>query len=401
MIKIKSGFWLVPLFTGLTFIFAAGLHEPLLWFLFYLSAGIIVLTLVYRWRRWAALDISRGLSTDRVSLEAGADLRVVLRVKTFGLLPWPWLEITDNLPRSLSRHLQRLPQGSLFWARRNTMRHATYHVSNLPRGIHTWDSFKYRSGDLLGFIEAEGRIKKPVKLVVYPRTIELPALKFFPRRAEGAVMSRKNFIHSQTELVGIREYQAGDKLSLIDWKATAKTGHLFAKEFEPLLMSFSLIILDCTASVWGREFDPAFEEAVTVAASLVKAAVRAHIPARFHSNFTKQGGQIPVASWSEYYGLLARLADIDANGQDTLASMLHRELFIRDNNVVLISSEKGARLQNILHHLSVRGNSVTLILVGGRTASGPRLVKRAGTYNEIIIERAEELAPATAKRGVN
>lgn len=87
MIKIKSGFWLVPLFTGLTFIFAAGLHEPLLWFLFYLSAGIIVLTLVYRWRRWAALDISRGLSTDRVSLEAGADLRVVLRVKTFKLLP--------------------------------------------------------------------------------------------------------------------------------------------------------------------------------------------------------------------------------------------------------------------------------------------------------------------------
>lgn len=235
-------------------------------------------------------------------------------------------------------------------------------------------------------------------MLVYPRTIELPAWSFFPRRVEGSVMAKKTFNQSQVQLAGIREYQPGDRYGLIDWKSTAKTGDLLSKEFEPLLMSFSLVVLDCTIDSWKRDFDPAFEEAVTVAASLVQGAVAAHIPTRFHSNYTRQRGQMSITSKTDYYTFLGHMAAIASDGRDIMTQLLYQEMFLRDNNVVVVSSHRGIKLQQVLRHLSVRSNSVTLIMVNGKSEpqlkSSPR---KDGFYTEIFIDKAEDLIQARAK----
>ncbi|MDD4078829.1 MAG: DUF58 domain-containing protein [Eubacteriales bacterium] len=402
MAKFKGGFWAMPLFAGIALVYAAWMHDQLLWFLFYLSVGCVALTLLYRWRQWTAVEITRSFNTDKTILEAGSNLLVSLRAEVFSLLPWPWLEIWDTLPQGLERHIDREPRGNLAWARKGAIQYTTYWVPKIPRGIHKWDALQYMSGDPLGFVAYQGRIRKPAQLVVYPRTIELPALKFFPRRVEGSVMTRKTFNQSQTQLAGIREYQPGDRLSLIDWKSTAKTGHLQSKEFEPLLMSFSLVVLDCSIDAWSRGFDPAFEEAVTVAASLVKAAVAAHIPTRFHSNYTRQRGQQSVTSPADYYNLLGHLAAIASDGRDIMTQLLYQEMFIRDNNVVVVSSHRGTRLQKVLRHLSVRGNSVTLVLVNGKSETEPSIPpRREGFFTEIFIDKAEDLIPAARAKEVN
>lgn len=392
----------MPLFAGVALIYAAWMHEPLLWFLFYLCMGCIALTLIYRWRRWTTLDITRDFNTDKTLLEAGSNLMVILRAQVFSVLPWPWLEIHDALPKVLEKQITKAPRGKLAWARKGAVQYTTYTVPSIPRGIHTWDALEYQSGDPLGFVSYKGRMRKPAQLVVYPRTIELPALKFFPRRVEGAVMARKTFNQSQTQLAGIRDYHPGDRLGLIDWKSTAKTGHLQSKEFEPLLMSFSLVILDCSIEAWHRGFDPAFEEAVTVAASLVKAAVAAHIPTRFHSNYSRQRGQLSVTSRADYYSLLRHLAAIASDGRDIVIQLLYREMFVRDNNVVVVSSHRGTRLGKMLRHLSVRGNSVTLIMVQDKSETEPRILpRRQGPFTEIVIDKAEDLLPAAKEKEVN
>jgi uncharacterized protein (DUF58 family) len=402
MVKLKKGFWLLPLFAGTALVFAAGLHESLIWFLFYLSLGCIILALVYRWRRWTSLEILRSFNTDKNTLEAGTTLMVIIRVKVSSLLPWPWLEIEDVLPPGLERHIKREPGGNLAWARKGTVQHLTYWLPSIPRGIHKWDILEYKSGDLLDFVSYRGKIRKPNELLVYPRTVELPAQKFFPRRVEGSALARKTFNLSQTQLAGIREYQPGDRLSLIDWKSTAKTGYLQSKEFEPLLMSFSLIILDCSINAWRRGYDPAFEEAVTVAASLVKAAGAAHIPARFCSNYSRQRGQMTITSRAEYYNLLGHLAAIASDSRDNMSQLLYNEMSLRDNNVVVISSHRGARLQKVLRHLSVRGNSVTLILVNGDSQPVHNILsKKEGFFTQLIIEKAEDLSPAAREKEVN
>ena len=395
-------FWLLPLFAGVAFVFAAGLHESLLWFLFYLNLACICLTVIYRWRRWSSLDISRDFNTEATTLEAGASLLVILRIQVLGILPWPWIEIEDGLPASLLRHMGVVPKAGLVWGWRGRQQYATYRIHEMPRGIHVWDSLKYVSGDPLNFVTYRGRMIRPAQLMVYPRTIDLPALKYFPRRVEGVLMPKQNFHPSQTQIVGVRDYQPGDRLGLIHWKSTAKTGQLQSKEFEPLLMNYSLVILDCSSGTWLRDYDPAFEEAVTVAASLLKATVALGIPACFLSNFTKQREQIPVTTRAEYYNLLGLLAAIKPDGRDNIASLLHRELFVRDNNIVFISSQRGTLQRSLLHRLSSHGNSVTLIVVNSAVASkSSRLPQPRAPYVEYIINRAEDLTLPAPERGVN
>lgn len=388
----------MSLFTCIALMSAAWIHKPLLWFLFYLGLGCILLAVLYRWRNWSALEITRSFNTDKIIMEAGSTLQILLHARVMRLLPWPWIEIEDVLPPALARHMAREPKEHLVWARKGTVQYASFRVPNLPRGIHQWDTFLYQSGDPLGFVTYRGRIRQPAELLVYPRTIELPAWSFFPRRVEGAVMPKRTFNQSQVQLAGIRDYQPGDRFGLIDWKSTAKTGNLLSKEFEPLLMSFSLVVLDCTIDSWKRDYDPAFEDAVVVAASLVKGAVAAHIPTRFHSNYTRQRGQMSITSKADYYTLLGHLAAIDSDGRDIMTQMLYQELFLRDNNVVVVSSHRGIKLRQVLRHISVRGNAVTLIMVNGKTElQAPVSTRRDGYYTEIFIDKPEDLNQARAK----
>lgn len=398
MAKFRGGFWVMPLFTCIAFLCAAWIHKPLLWFLFYLGLGCVLLAVLYRWRNWSAIEITRSFNTDKVIMEAGSNLMILMRAKVLNFLPWPWIEIEDVLPPALARHTNKEPKGHFVWARKGAVQYVSFHVPNLPRGIHKWDTIQYQSGDPLGFVSYKGRIRQPAQLLVYPRTIDLPAWSFFPRRVEGSVLAKKTFNQSQVQLAGIREYQPGDRFGLIDWKSTAKTGDLLSKEFEPLLMSFSLVVLDCTVDSWKRDYDPAFEDAVIVAASLVKAAVAAHIPTRFHSNYTRQRGQMSITSKADYYTLLGHLAAIASDGRDIMTQLLYQEMFLRDNNVVVVSSHRGIKLQKLLRHLSVRGNAVTLIMVNGKSEPQASVsTRRDGYYTEIFIDKPEDLFRAKAK----
>ncbi|MDD4658454.1 MAG: hypothetical protein PHW26_05405, partial [Eubacteriales bacterium] len=103
---------------------------------------------------------------------------------------------------------------------------------------------------------------------------------------------------------------------------------------------------------------------------------------------------------ADYYNLLGHLAAIASDGRDIMTKLLYQEMFIRDNSVVVVSSHRGARLERVLRHLSVRGNSVTLVLVNGKSEESSALPRREGLFTEIVIDKAEDLIPA-AKKEVN
>ena len=49
-------------------------------------------------------------------------------------------------------------------------------------------------------------------------------------------------------VVGIREYQPGDRLSWINWKASAKRNGMVTKEFETGQSTDVLLVMDSTPS---------------------------------------------------------------------------------------------------------------------------------------------------------
>jgi len=368
--KLRYEFWILPVFAGAALAYAAWLQEPVLWFLTYLSLLCAVLILVYKWRDWRGIEIVRTFRTRQQILEAGSEVRVMLVAKVSSYLPWPWLGVRDNVPADLADKVMGRPGGNMVWAWRGGARYVTYSLRQLPRGIFYWRSVFVQSGDPFGMVTYENQIWTDDKLVVYPRTVPLNAFSFFPRRLEGTV-ARKAVNQGEIQLAGVREYKPGDRLSLIHWKATAKTNELHSKEFDPLMMSSSLVVLDCSAEAWGREGGPDFEEAVSVAASLVKAALLQRIPVRFYSNFSEHSGSLRVSNRAEYFYLLLHLAGIAPTGKVLYSQALYRDLALHNSNIVIVTAKQGQSIGEIMYRISGRGNAVTVIQVGAGKPSRP------------------------------
>jgi len=391
LIELKKDFWLMPLFAFITFLFAAGLHNSLLWFLFNLCSLCILLTLVYRWRDWLNLDIDRTIDSKQTSIEAGTDLKVNIRTQIFGILPWPWIEVKDIIPKSIAQRAEHIMPKNFIWIRKGISRQSEYFIPKVRRGVHFWDSLEYKSGDVLGFISCIGHISKPIRLIVYPNTIDLSIDVIIPKYAYGSIKTKRTFEFDKEQPVGIRDYQPGDSFSHIAWKSTAKMGKLQSKEFEPLINDSFHVVLDCSANAWGKDFNSSFEEAIIAVASLVKALIAAHIPVTFHSNTNMKLRNMYIGDSINYYDFLLQMAFINSDSSESITAMLYKEKFAHSGNMILVTSHRGIELEKIIKQKAIKGNFNTLLLVNKNFTKNYNVIKETAFYRRIMISKAEDL----------
>jgi uncharacterized protein (DUF58 family) len=75
-----------------------------------------------------------------------------------------------------------------------------------------------------------------------------------------------------TRISGVRAYQSGDPLNRIHWRATARTGELHSKVYEPSSIAGSTILLEFNTAAYDPSHEPYRSElAVTATASLANA----------------------------------------------------------------------------------------------------------------------------------
>ena len=97
------------------------------------------------------------------------------------------------------------------------------------RGPYRLDGFQISTRFPFGFFRRGERVRAQGELLVYPSIREIPShfhlLPFLPGQLEG--------LHAGPgdSLYAIRKYQGGESVRLIDWKATAKTGDLMARQY--------------------------------------------------------------------------------------------------------------------------------------------------------------------------
>lgn len=159
------------------------------------------------------------------------------------------------------------------------------------RGIFGVGPINITSSDPFGIF----RLKKTwpgvhsVTVIPKPRKIALDILVRGRLLSEG--LFRRIDYHSTPHVSHVREYQSGDPLNRIHWLTSARTGQLMVKQFDEETGTGIVILLDADSydGVHVTESSP-FEEAVTVAASLVQWAFNERVPVGLICN-----GKVPVA----------------------------------------------------------------------------------------------------------
>ncbi|MET0236940.1 MAG: DUF58 domain-containing protein [Kibdelosporangium sp.] len=243
------------------------------------------------------VGVHRVVYPDRV--ERGKPALARLQVSNPGSRRQPSMFATDGTSQEI--HIRSLLPGA----------HAEYHYE-LPthaRGKLTVGPLTLYRVDPFGLATNRLPTGETGTLWVHPRQYPARALVGGHPRHHHEGATTDDTLRGSVELQDVREYQPGDEVRHMHWKATARTGRLMVRDLiDPQQPRFTVLVDTRPDSLPAATF----EEAVDLAASLVAASARAGHHSRL---VTSSGIDLPTPGGPQAARiLLDELAQIDQTG---------------------------------------------------------------------------------------
>ncbi len=265
--------WLAGAILLLVFAILFGL-DLLAYAMYVLLAVMLVSRLVTR--NWAESLVATR-ECNRLSAEIGDNIAVVIALQNTGRWPVAWVLLEDLLPReALMFDPPRLKIGGrrvqitmLRGLARKTM---LYQVTPTKRGYYQLGPLVLETGDLFGLHRRYRVLTEPHFLLVLPKVLPLAGYEVASKRPIGEVRMTYRLFEDPTRVAGVRPYERGDSLNRVHWRATARTGMLHSKVYEPSTVAGATLLMEFHVAAHERRHEPHRSElAVTAAASIANA----------------------------------------------------------------------------------------------------------------------------------
>jgi len=142
-------------------------------------------------------------------------------------------------------------------------------------------------------------VTQPHFILVYPQVVPLQGYDLASRRPIGEVRLTHRLFEDPTRIAGVRRYQNGDSLNRVHWRATARTGELHTKVYEPSSIAGATLLLDFHRDSYVARSEPHGSElAVTTVASLANAVYHLGQQVGFITNGRDAADRIRQEGWS-------------------------------------------------------------------------------------------------------
>ena len=256
---------------------------------------LIVLFTSWLWGRYclAGISYARRFTSERLFFGEEADCWI--EVTNAKPLPLRWLKAEDEFPIELkmpkaewaySARSQRhnlINTYSLRWYEKIRRR---YPVKADHRGLYDLGPVLISSGDLFGFRVRRKEIETPQAVLVYPKIVALEELGLPSAKPLGDYGSDRRVMDDPLRMAGARDYQAGDSVRHIHWKATAHRAALQTKVFDPSASPHWIVLLNTQTldHLYEGIVSDFLETAIVVAASVACAGLDARRSVGLSSN---------------------------------------------------------------------------------------------------------------------
>ncbi len=242
---------------------------------------LVVMVIAGYWRQHSLDNIRYRRHWYYTRAFPGEHSPVRIEVENHKLLPVSWLKVMDNWPKAVAPedesdlgpshlHGQVILTNlySLRWYER-TLR--SYDLLFRQRGIFPVGPVRLLSGDLFGMYEAIGDVNAVEYLTVFPELLPLSALKLRAEDPFGDRRSRRRIFEDPNQVIGVRDYHPEDGFRKVHWPATARTGQLQARVYQPVSSQMMVVCLNVATGpyFWDGVVPEMFEQLIKVAATLV------------------------------------------------------------------------------------------------------------------------------------
>lgn len=260
----------------LLLVFALLLRLELVAYAVYVFLAVLAVSrgLAYTW----AQHITASRECSRMTAEVGDTVAVIITLENTGRIPIAWLLAEDLLPR---RALMFRPpdlrlQGSrigLHQVPARGRRRIRYQLTCNRRGYYQLGPLVAETGDLFGLHRRFRVVAAPHFLLVFPPIVALEGYEIASRRPLGEVRMTYRLYEDPTRIAGVRAYQPGDALNRVHWRASARTGLLHSKVYEPSTVVGATVLLEFHRSSHSPHHEPYRSELAVVAAASIANAV--------------------------------------------------------------------------------------------------------------------------------
>ena len=356
--------------------------------------GYFVIRFIYikKWNK--NLDFSVSFEKDHVVAGDMVNLKEV--VTNAKRLPLPFVHIKFQMDRkiefqnkdansSVSDNVYRDDVFSLLFNQRITRR---IPVTCTKRGVFTIDEVEcISSGAFMSDILLM-RKKCNSLITVYPKTVDMSEFQLMNNRICGDLERKKYLLEDKFVFRGIRDYEPFDNMKDINFKASAKMGHLMVNEFNET-MSEKVCVLLNLENDGMLKFDRLSEESISIAAGLCESLIERGINVSLISNGRDIDGESLSNSGfgsdvTHLNSINTSLARIDLDNEAVDFADLLSGIFLNedmsdlsnesgdlvkwtedgesDTVYVMISASRRERLQNVFERLT-KGQTETVWVV--------------------------------------
>ena len=350
-----------------------------------LLLDVIVMIIAFTswlWGKYCLTGVSYTRHFDADRLFFGEETNLWIELVNAKPLPLTWLKAEDEFPQELSllcsetRYSTR-PQRrvlanmySLRWYEKVRRR---YRVRGERRGAYDVGPAQMASGDLFGF-QLRRTVAPDVHTVfVYPKIVPVTQLSLPAARPLGDYGSERRILDDPLRIAGARDYQAGDSVRHLHWKATAHRGVLQTRQFDPSAALHWMICLNTQTleRLYEGSVPDFLETAIVVAASLACAGLEARRAVGLVANGSIRDSQAWVRLSASRHVLqathiLEALAQVSSVPLITFEQLLRleRPRLPYGASIFAVTSLLDENILNALLDLRSKGHPIALILVG-------------------------------------
>ncbi|MDE2933998.1 MAG: DUF58 domain-containing protein [Chloroflexota bacterium] len=385
----------------------AGTGQPMV-----TGIGVVVLivgAISRLWARYIFRRVSVRSSLGEARAFQGEQVELRFEIENRKPLPLPWFDLRVAISEELEVEGEELPaasapglnwltrRGALGWYERRRWR---MQVGARERGQFQIGPSQLHSADILGIFPRHREAPEITSFIAYPRVFALDDLGFPADRPLGDSKGRNRIFEDPLRIAGLRDYEPGDPLRRIDWKATARHGELQSRVYEPSAVQhlYVLLNIDTLEHSWEGYLKDDLERTVSMAASLAVWATGRRYAVGLLANGSLPNSDRPIRlppsrARTQLPRILETLAVVQPLTMGDLAGRLRREAsrLPLGSTLILAAAFIPDELAEAMRRLQDEGYRVAVVVTSDRvdldklTGLPVRVTGRRFEASEVLV----------------
>ncbi|WP_058306727.1 DUF58 domain-containing protein [Gracilibacillus massiliensis] len=326
----------------------------------------------------------------------GEKIEMVDEIANKKLLPVPWIRLESKMSPYLITQSERelqVNEGEMFHRtlfsllpyQKITRRH---HLIGTKRGYYPLNTVSVTTGDGVGFGEVFDSFEASTAVTVYPTIVSLDDIPLPSHSWLGDIIVKRWIVEDPFLQAGIREYQQGDPLNSINWKATARTQDLQINKKDFTADHHLMIYVNFDTNEDIRmpiEQPEVIEKGLSYAASLANYTIDQGISTGFGCNgyyvepFTNTTERIkssvriePSNSGQQISYILDAIAKVKMDRSRNFRAFLQEDVEngLTKTDIIIFSLNRTEKMERQIAQLESYGNAVEVVLLNDGKKGG-------------------------------